>query len=396
MRQAEPWCPACEWRLDHYEPGRRPGEFGWASVDRWAFRLAYRLTARQFAALAGRAVGRSRATRTRVVLSVVGVGFLAAVVAMLALGLYLVAVDFPSPMIVPGVVLILLAIELRPRLGRLSAADRRLTRTQTPTLFGLIDEVAGAVGGPVPDVVVVSEQVNASAGVVGPGKRVLVLGLPLWAVLPAQHRVALLGHELAHFVNGDVRRLPLVRVATTTLGGLAGLLRFPELDGTVGPVAWLVRGLAWAARSTVLAVHLVLVWIGLRDAQRAEYRADEVAAEVAGSAATVATINDLLAAESIDMLVRRDAPQGGGPDRWRESVAQVRADRADLTTAYRQLSVRDETSLFASHPPTGLRIRMIESRPWETGKVGLTETRSAAIDEELRTLYESVRRDLLG
>ncbi|MFC7480781.1 M48 family metallopeptidase [Luedemannella flava] len=183
-------------------------------------------------------------------------------------------------------VLILLAIELRPRLGRLSAADRRLTRTQTPTLFGLIDEVAGAVGGPVPDVVVVSEQVNASAGVVGPGKRVLVLGLPLWAVLPAQHRVALLGHELAHFVNGDVRRLPLVRVATTTLGGLAGLLRFPELDGTVGPVAWLVRGLAWAARSTVLAVHLVLVWIGLRDAQRAEYRADEVAAEVAGSAAS--------------------------------------------------------------------------------------------------------------
>jgi hypothetical protein len=58
------------------------------------------------------------------------------------------------------------------------------------------------------------------------------------------------------------------------------------------------------------------------------------------------------------------------------------------------LSIRDQVSLFASHPPIGLRARMIESRPAQPPAVVLTEAESARIDEELSKAYLSTRRSL--
>jgi len=60
----------------------------------------------------------------------------------------------------------------------------------------------------------------------------------------------------------------------------------------------------------------------------------------------------------------------------------------------RQLSVRDEVSLFAAHPPTGLRARMIESRPSRSAAVTLTAADSERIDQELAKAYDLARRDL--
>jgi heat shock protein HtpX len=59
-----------------------------------------------------------------------------------------------------------------------------------------------------------------------------------------------------------------------------------------------------------------------------------------------------------------------------------------------QLSIRDHASLFASHPPSGMQARMIESRPVQVPAVVLSEADSLRIDQELATAYEAARRDL--
>ncbi|MEU4592838.1 hypothetical protein [Micromonospora aurantiaca (nom. illeg.)] len=46
-----------------------------------------------------------------------------------------------------------------------------------------------------------------------------------WGALNGPARVALLGHELGHFVNGDVRRGPVTQPALTMLGNAADLFR---------------------------------------------------------------------------------------------------------------------------------------------------------------------------
>src|SRR5690349_815927 len=82
QRNAAPWCPACEWGLDRYEPDRRRPEVGWRWVDRRLFRGAYRLTDRQYAALLGRPVGRGGRGGARVLLIAAAVVLAAAVLGM--------------------------------------------------------------------------------------------------------------------------------------------------------------------------------------------------------------------------------------------------------------------------------------------------------------------------
>jgi Zn-dependent protease with chaperone function len=400
VHSAEPWCSECEWNLDRYEPDRHKPEFGWRWLDRTTHQLAYRLTARQYRLLAGRHVERPGWTLAKICLLVAAVLLLATVGGILILGSYLIVDGFPSLGVVPGTIFVLIALALRPRLGRLDPLQQRLDRGEAPTLFKLVDEVATTIGAPAPHVITVDADFNASADAVGlRRRRVLCLGLSLWGVLPPQQRVALLGHELGHFVNGDVRRGPLTHVAMTTLGTVAGLLRPPgmraRVDGLVGLLAELITGVVMGTlRFLVLCLHFLLVWLGLRDAQRAEYLADELAARAAGSAAAAALADTLTAAETMVMVVKREARQRGGASNWRAAADQARTDVKPRLSRLRQLSVRDDTSLFASHPPSGLRARMVESRSAQTPAVVLSETDSARIDQELTKAYEAARRDL--
>src|SRR5947208_2717252 len=114
-----PWCPACEWNLDAYDPVRRRAELGWGRVDRATYRLAYRLTRGQFAALRGRPVGRPGWGLARVTMVAAAGVLVAVLIGCVALGVVLIAYRFPSMTILPGLVLVLFAVVLRPRLGRL-------------------------------------------------------------------------------------------------------------------------------------------------------------------------------------------------------------------------------------------------------------------------------------
>ncbi len=151
----------------------------------------------------------------------------------------------------------------------------------------------------------------------------------------------------------------------------------------------ILRSLAWCG-------HLVLVWICARDTQRAEYLADELSARAAGSTAATGLLDVLVVREVATMLAAREARRGVGPAGWRSAVQQSRTNIGPRMRRLRQLSVRDEVSLFASHPPSGLRAAMVTSRPYQTAAVVLTETDSARLDGELATYYERTRRTLAG
>ncbi|MEU5905487.1 M48 family metallopeptidase [Micromonospora sp. NPDC047467] len=393
-----PWCPRCEWNLDTYDPVRREREFGWTWVDRWTYRMAYRATGRQFARLVGRPLGTNGSGHARALTAVASLVLVAAVAALAVTGVWLlVAFPFPNLAILLGVAMVGLAVALRPRFGRLDPELEVLSRDRAPELFALIDEVSTAIGAPMPDVVGVDGDINAYAGAVGLRRRkVLCLGLPLWGSLTAGERVALLGHELGHFVNGDPRRGLLTQPAFTMLGSAADLFR-PVQTVRGGGIVEMVgdalgRAFQWVVSRFLFAAHLVLVSVALRDSQRAEYLADELAARVAGSTAATDLLDALLAAESMALAVRRETRAGHGPDRWRSALAQARAANADRLPLLRQLSVRDEASLFAAHPPSGLRRRMLTDRPLRDPAVVLTEARMERIDAELAKEYERFRR----
>ncbi|MEV0720755.1 M48 family metalloprotease [Asanoa sp. NPDC050611] len=399
LGSALPWCPGCEWNLDAYDGAAQPAEFGWRWVDRRLHRMAFRLAQRQFAALVKADLAR-KATVSRFVVVSVALVLYAVFAAMVVGGVLLVLKDFLSWWILPGAVLLALAWLLRPRLGRLDDLDgHEVTRDEAPNLFALLDEVAGAVGTTTPPTVLVDGDLNAYTTAVGfRRRRVLGLGLPLWAVLEPQERVALLGHEFGHFVNSDRRRSLLVQPALRMLGQTAMLLRpgFGSAGGSVlNMIAEVVSRVVMSLLSKALLLgQIALLWIGLRDGQRAEYQADGIAARVAGTTGAIALEEVLAAGSVVHMLVARDARAGNGPATWRASVADGGFRGGARTAARLQLSIREEASLFATHPPAGLRARMMRERAYLEPAVRLTPGRAEAIDAELTKHYEAARRDL--
>jgi Zn-dependent protease with chaperone function len=346
-------------------------------------------------------------TVVRVVLLVVSAVLFGLTLALLALGGWLIAFHFPDVTILLGLVCVGVAVLMRPRWVRRPSTYDVLTREAAPTLFALVGRVADAVGTRAPDSVVVDAGFNASAGSYGlRRRRLLCLGLPLWGVLDPQERVALLGHELGHFVNGDPAQGLLTQPAFTTLGRLAGILAPEGLRGRTGLEAIalaLVRPVFWVVSRAAYAAQLGLLVLGMRDRQRAEYAADAVAVRVAGSAAAARLFEDLAAATSIrdairtvEVGVRSLRSDSSGVVGWREAADRVRRVRAGWSARARQESIVAAADLFASHPPAGLRARMVASWPAEGSVVVLLgAAESAAIDRELAAAYRGAGRDIV-
>ncbi|MFJ8687228.1 M48 family metallopeptidase [Micromonospora wenchangensis] len=395
-----PWCPDCEWNLDGYDPQRQAPEFGWGRVDRRTHRIAARLNRRQYAVLVDRPLASTGPGTAGVVTATVALLLTVGVLALAGLGCWLlVAYPFPNVAVLPGVALIALAVALRPRLGRLDAEVEVLDRSQTPELHALVAEVAAAIGAPVPQVVGVDASLTAYSTSVGlRRRRVLCLGLPLWGALDGAQRVALIGHELAHFVNGDVRRLLLTRPALTMLGDAADLFRPVPARRDVGLLELLGeavgRAVSWVLSRVLFGFHLLLVWTALRDGQRAEYLADELAARVAGTDGARDLLDVLLSGDTVARVVRQASRAGDGPAAWRSAVARARTATAWRMPLVRQLSVRDEASLFASHPPTGLRHRMLTARAPQEPTVTLDGNRMERLDAELTRHFDRTARTL--
>jgi Zn-dependent protease with chaperone function len=137
---------------------------------------------------------------------------------------------------------------------------------------------------------------------------VLNLGLSLWGALTPQQRVALLGHELGHFSNGDIRRGFLVQPCLTTLGRLSDLFGGRSRRSARGNIVGIVQPLADALMRVLSFVfylgNLGVQAVGLREAQRAEYLADQRAAALAGTRAT-AELLDLLGSNIGSVIASR-------------------------------------------------------------------------------------------
>lgn len=404
-RSAIRWCANCDWNLDSFDPP--PTEEKVRRLVRWNHRTAFRLNRELFAALAGAAPGSRGRSWAGVALAAASAVLLAATIGLAVLGVALIGYHFPNIVtVLPGVGLIGLAVLLRPRLGRFTGDYNAVTRAEAPTLFALVERVAAHLGAPVPSIITVSAEFNAAAAVYGLRRRtVLQLGMPLWGVLGPQQRVALLGHELGHFVNGDPTRRLLTQPAFRTLGALASVfapegMRGRTMTERLGLLVF--RPLFWLLSRAALAGQLGLLWIGMREHQRAEYAADAVSVRAAGTEAAVALLDDLVLDTSITLAIRTTeitaqslrATKSGVAAAWRRAAQRVRDEQADRLPVLRQHAIRAEADLLASHPPTGLRARMVESWPAQHAAIELTEADSDRIDAELAKRYLRAGRDL--
>lgn len=401
-----PWCEKCEWNLSAPDLDPLLGR-----TERFRARvshaLAYDLSRNLFAAMQGRSAERPTRGAGFFVLLLISVVVLALFGGSLAAGLWLVITGTLLQKIA-GALLIAFALVFRPRLGSVRRQLRDvevLTEEQAPTLFRLVRRTAEAIGAPIPHTIGIDNGYNASAGIIGLSRRrLLIIGLPMLAVLRPQERVALLGHELGHYINRDSRRSFSTQPALSAFGTAAqllspqGMTQLAQGGGLAGGFAMLsiplIAPLMWVASQALWLGHLGANMIGARVAQRAEFYADDLAARAAGSEAAASMMDIFVDAVAITTIIGSRSRNRELAAGWREGVERSRSGNAARMHRLRQLSIRTEAGVFNSHPAAGLRHRLIQSAPYRTPAVTLTLADSAAIDAELSAYEEKFRREI--
>jgi heat shock protein HtpX len=411
-RGAEPWCPSCGWNIEYFEPERRDSDMRWRWADRFSFRTAYQLNERQFADLAGRPLDKPGFSGIKAVLSLLSVMLLAWIAGLAVAGIWVMIHFHTLVTYIAGAMMLFFAFVLRPRFGKLDEYAEPVSDESVPTLARVIRQVADGIGAPVPDTLVLSSDFNAKAGMYGlRRRRYLEIGLPLWLSLTPQQQVALLGHELGHYVNGDVRTGWLTSIPVRTFQVLAymtrpekGRSRYSRGAGFGGmranPLAILgdmvVRLVMSVFHLAFAMILLGMEWLSLRDSHLSEYVADSMSVRAAGVEAATGVLDTLLLRDVCVTMLRKAMNAGTAPQVWRETVSFGLSDVGSRIPNLRQLSTRDGASLFRSHPPVGLRAAMTESRPAVDPAVVLTEEEAARIDQELASRYKTLRTDIVN
>ncbi|MDI1455755.1 M48 family metallopeptidase [Streptomyces sp. ATE26] len=395
------WCAACDWNVDPQEPQPDRGP-----LDRAERALARRHGERLLAEMLGGQALRPRRDASAVTATVLALIVHGVTLALAVGGVWCVVAGWGGVGVLPGLVLLILFWALAPRVRRLPDDRPVLLRADAPELFALVDEVGQSVGTRSVHAIAVDGSINASVMTYGVrGRRLLVLGMPLWEVLTPEERIALLGHELAHYANGDTRNGLVVGTAVRTLALWHHTLQ-PLPDPTALELA--VNALYVLPRLLVRGLLVLLVRLTSRAGTRAEYLADRLAARTASTQAAVGLMDRLLITNSLAVLLRSEANRAalGGSRSARE--AKARADELwGLLAAYtasvpeheyerqRRAGARRGHQVDATHPPTHLRRACLLAGEPLAAQVVPLDHRNEGIAAELAAARTEVARRLL-
>ncbi|MDG4780758.1 M48 family metallopeptidase [Micromonospora sp. WMMD961] len=394
-----------------YDPALAPWR-GTTMVGRWGFRRGLELDrsthedllADPEARPAGPSSGEFWLSAVSVVLALLGVAAAGYLVWLV------VASDLPPgvrlALAIPALLVLLL---VKPSFGRVPKHGV-ITEREAPQLHRLVREVADAAGTPVPDVICADLSLNAGVARLGWRQRsVLVIGIPLWVMLPRPARLSLLAHELGHLANGDplrVRRTLLARTFGTRAVMATGgrnpwqrAIRASEslasnVSGTAVLFGMIVNGIVALVNVAGATAQLLVDSVAMPDSRRAEYRADLVARRVGGSAPFLRSSETVLLAGRIWQDLWHQAPRVDAEQL--EAMAAEARQRlaADLPLA-RQLS-RRTTDLWSTHPGEDQRMRLIEALPDVDGVLSVDDVRWAGVDTELAPWRRAAHNALLG
>ncbi|MFE9497178.1 M48 family metallopeptidase [Streptomyces collinus] len=322
-----------------------------------------------------------------------------------------------------GFVLLVLALAMRPRVGRLDPDLPTLRPSDAPALFRLLDEVADASGVRHVDAVQFSTAFSVTVTRYGiRRRRCLVLGLPLWVACPPQQRVAAVAQALARTAPHDIRSGAFVGMALESLtAGLRTLRANGDayIEWTNDPTAWRAGDVAggarrfnararssewllWIPRTAMTATARLLLRLTLPATRNSQLEADDATARTASSEAAIAALNDQRLARAIGVemhrlvietktLSRKRPATASQPDFW-EAIACHAALLRETRDSDRPTGAEAPApaSDAGRDPFDALRVTRLADHPRHPATVSLDEAGLSRIADELRTTGQAL------
>jgi heat shock protein HtpX len=270
------------------------------------------------------------------------------------------------------IVSIVILWSLLPRRDKFSAPGPRLELERHPRLSDELTSIAAALNESVPLEVYVIPDMNAwvaeRGGIVGFGsRRVMGLGLPLLRVLTISQFRAVLAHEFGHYYGGDTRLWPLVHKTRAAMARTLQNLGSDSLGQALAKVN-LARLVHFVVVTVLVAYWKLFMRITQAISRRHEYRADELASNIAGPQALIDGLSAIHGASAAlplfwrtEMLPAMNA--GYRPslaDGFAQFIAVPNIAAAVADHVKKQLS-EAATDPYDTHPPLKDRVAALRS-----------------------------------
>ncbi len=243
-----------------------------------------------------------------------------------------------------------------PKKSKYSKFQHLLTRDISPNLFKAIDKITDKLKAKKVERVVITEDFNASYTEFEIKRMpVLTIGLPLFTILTTEEKIALLSHEVAHGVNGDIKRKFIVIFAYQVLYRWYYLFSRDE-DNEDPSILLLSQPIMKLFSYFPLALLYVMNHLVCYDSQKAEFLADYKASTISGTRGAISLMHKFHFFDSFMFSIQRSAlNQLPFFETYQTVLQEVPQREIERIMRVQYLS---ESRLDYSHPPTAHRITL--------------------------------------
>lgn len=390
------WCEHCLWNLKPYEEETDKENI----VDRIYKRIGKRLGKKLFQSMAKSSSMKPTITVAKLLAFILSIIIFSISIISIMLMIYLL-INFGANIVLIALSLFLLGIAIGtfPRFGKIP--KKIVSRSEFPTLYKLVDCITKEANSKDVYGMVINEEFNASFTEVGLKRRkILYIGLPLFYILNNEEKVALLSHEVAHGVNGDITRGLLTGTAINALITWYELVA-PESQvddawGQLPVLSTITKLLMLALSKIILLVIFILMFLVHNDSQRAEYLADYIGASISGTNAMKSLMDKLHLDISCRIALQKTALSGGNINFFHEILAQVNMIPKKELERIKLVERMEGSKLDATHPPTAYRISLMEQLNNLNPKITLSESDSLLIEKEVDIVKNNIEKTLVN
>ncbi|WP_409344024.1 M48 family metalloprotease [Paenibacillus sp. MBLB4367] len=284
---------------------------------------------------------------------------------------------------------------LRPRIFK--HKGKIADRGEYPALYKAVDAVADALHAPRVHGIVINYAYNASFALSGwRRRRLLTVGIPLFAALSTEEKLAIIAHEMGHNANKDISRGLFVGTVLYSLGRLYTAV-YPKTDYS-GLIGWLAPLLGWVRELLSQAILFVWFLLGItvwREMQRAEYAADYAAAAVVGRESAVSALHKMYYEPTFYSTLEKV-----GDYRYTKRLFEEFRNRI-VTVPDREirritLLMESETSrLESTHPPTPHRVSFLQRQSVTEAGPALDSNDLEAFELEFERIEAQMEKRIL-
>jgi Zn-dependent protease with chaperone function len=389
------WCEHCLWNLKPYEETNKGN-----IVDRIYKNIGRRVGKELFQTMLKSSSMKPRITVAKLLALIISYAVYSISIISIVLMAYLI-INFGINVVSGLLSLFLMGITIVsfPRFNKVPKGI--ISRSEFPALYKLLDSITKASNSKDVYGIVINDEFNASYTEIGLKRRKIVtIGLPLFYILSNEEKVALLSHEIAHGINGDIRRGLITGTALNTLIEWYEIIspdsNVDDAWGYIPVVSTITKLIMLAFSKIILLVITTLIYLVHNDSQRAEYLADYIGASISGTNEMKALLDKMHLGIYSRIALQKTVLSSGKTNFFHEILEQVNMIPKKEFERIKLVERMEESKLDVTHPPTAYRISLMEQQKSFSPKITLSESDSFQIEKEMDLAKNNIEKKLIN